>query len=365
MASHTSMILFEELNKCNKDHELLTFIDTYENKQRSWQNYIRECLFDLELSYEKFGKMCGFSKNTVKSWCVQGIFPRSREQFIKLGFGMKMNEEEINRLLQNYGGYSALYAKDVYDAICIYVLQQHQKYPEDPSYQYAAIPEYQKLYAQLLNGHEFDQEYRERETTAAMHEALLTMENQKDFNDFMKTHLHIFRGTHSKLIEYMESYIQMRGKGHYEEEDQRSIHQLAQRFIKPQGFEVAYSKLKRHGILPERNMLIDFGVGMTMTLAEINHLLELAQMRNLDVRNRYECIMIYLFNKHERNNPMLSLDNAYALKEVSNDPEVIRQCDEIIEYFYQLDEEGMLEEEGDDEKSLRTMYEEYQDLYGK
>lgn len=343
----------------------MTFIDTYENKQRSWQNYIQEWLFDLELSYEKFGKMCGFSKNTIKSWCVEGTFPRSREQFIKLGFGLKMNEQEINELLQNYGGYSSLYAKDVYDAICIYILRQREKYPEDEAYQYAAIPEYQKLYERLLNGHEFDPEYRERETTAVMHEALLTLEDEISFNHFMKSHLHIFRATHSKLIDYMEKFIQMRGKSYYEDENQRSLHQLTQRFIKPQGFEVAYSKLKRHGILPDRNMLIDFGVGMTMTLAEINHLLELVQMRSLDVRNRYECIMIYLFNKHERSNPMLSLDNAYGMKEISDDPEVIRKCEEIIEYFYQLEEEGILEEEGDDDKSLRTLYEDYRERYGE
>ena len=94
-----SKILMEELNRCSRDEELLDFLHYYESKQRNWKEFMQEQLFDLELSYEKFGKRCGFSKNTIRSWCVDGVLPRSREHFIKLGFGLDMNEEQLNRLL--------------------------------------------------------------------------------------------------------------------------------------------------------------------------------------------------------------------------------------------------------------------------
>ena len=360
-----SKILMEELNRCSRDEELLDFLHYYESKQRNWKEFMQEQLFDLELSYEKFGKRCGFSKNTIRSWCVDGVLPRSREHFIKLGFGLDMNEEQLNRLLQDYGGYASLYAKDVYDAICIYVIRQRKEHPGDEAYSYPALVHYRERYEAMCQGHSFDQEYRDRVTTGVMHEKLLLIADEWEFDAFMTEHMDIFRGTHSKLIDYMENYIKMRGGARYEGEEAQSLHQLARRFEKPQGFEVAYSKLKRHGILPERNMLIDFGIGMTMTLAEINQLLELAQMRPLDVRNRYECIMIYLFHNHENANPMLSLDNAYSMKEVTQHPEILKHCEEIITYFYQMEEEGILEEEGDDDKSLRTLYEDYRERYGK
>lgn len=363
MISETSKILLQELEKCQRDEELQQFLCNYEKKQRNWQEYIREILFDLELSYEKFGKRCGFSKNTIKSWCENGVFPRSREHFIRLGFGARMTEEELNALLQNYGGYGALYAKDVYDAICIYVLQQREKNPEEDIYGYHVLEEYRKLYQDQLEYRKFDSDYRCRESTDYMHETLLSLKDEKQFQDFMESHLDIFCATHSKLIDFMDTYIRMRGREHEEGDSPRSLHQLTKRFRKPQGFEVAYSKLKRHGILPERRMLIDFGVGMNMTLVELNHLLELAQMRPLDVRSRYESIMIYLFHKHERNHPTLSLDNAYNLKKVTDDPEMLKSCERVIEEFYRMDEEGVLGEEGEDDRGLRTIYEEYEDIY--
>ena len=62
---------------------------------------------------------------------------------------------------------------------------------------------------------------------------------------------------------------------------------------------------------------------------------------------------------------MLSLDNAYSMKEVTQNPEILKRCEEIITYFYQMEEEGILEEEGDDDKSLRTLYEDYRKRYGE
>lgn len=346
MEEMTTKQLFKELCDCKQDEELMQYLKKYEIQQKNWSNYMKEQLALTGLSYEKFGNLCGFSKNTIKSWCEEGVVPRNREHYIKLGFGLNMSEDALNELLLKYGGYPKLYAKDVYDAICIYVLNQHLKNYEDEKYRYSSLRAWEKSYEAFMNCHETS-EGCSNENTLDMHEQILSMETDKQFLNYIKEKETVFCTSYSKLINYMEEFIKIRRRDYSENFELISIHALFCMVGLDESFEVAYSKLKKHGIVPKRQQLISFGVAMEMTKAEIDLLLKYANMCPLYVRNRLECIIIYLLNMYERVHPVLTLENAFKMEQLTKNQELRNMYRQVIHKFYEVDDE----EEMDDEVS--------------
>lgn len=338
MEDMTTTTLYRELSNCKKDEELVLYLENYEKYQLNWKNYISEQMMITGLSYEKFGNLCGFSKNTIKSWCNEGVLPRNREHYIKLGFGLGMNEEELNHLLTTYGGYPALYAKDVYDAICIFLLQKRTENMEDERYQYGMLKLWYERYEEFCKNHSVNLKFYREEETHSLHREILMQKDEKEFQNFLESHQDIFCCSYSKLIVFMEDYIRIRCKETMEEDKEISAHHLFLEKNLDGSFEVAFSKLKRHGIVPARQLLISFGMAMNMTLKEMNTMLEFANMRSLYVRNRWECIMIYLLQRFGEEHPVVELENAFKMEQITRNPKLRDEYQKIIRYFYELDD---------------------------
>ena len=107
-----------------------------------WKNYINHLLETNGGKYTRFADKIGFSKNTVKKWCLEGKKPQNRDDFIKIAFGLNMDLEQTNRLLTKYGSYAALYPKDLYDAIVIYVINRRQTDFGNPAYGFDSIEQW-------------------------------------------------------------------------------------------------------------------------------------------------------------------------------------------------------------------------------
>ena len=125
--------------RCSDIYEILEFIKNNNSDFIDWKKYICNIVQIMGFSYEGLAKKCGFSKNTVRNWCTKGYLPQNRNAFIKLGFGLCMDVDEINSMLTKYGHYSELYPKDIHDAICIYVISKHIKEPDNVDYQYDSL----------------------------------------------------------------------------------------------------------------------------------------------------------------------------------------------------------------------------------
>ncbi|MBE5941572.1 MAG: helix-turn-helix domain-containing protein [Lachnospiraceae bacterium] len=346
MKQVTTTVLYKELVKCKKDKELELYIENYEKQQLNWGMFISEQMMLRGLSYEKMGDLCGFSKNTIKSWCEKGVVPRSREQYIKLGFGLGMNEEEMNHLLRNYGGYPELYAKDVYDAICIYFLKRRMQNMADERYRYPMLKLWYEEYEKFVLEHKVNEECHKEISTKNMHRELLAKEDEKAFHAFLEAQRDVFLASYSTLYSYMDNYIAIACKEMEEDlQKKMSPHQLFLEKHLDSGFEVAYSKLKNYGIVPSRKQLISFGVAMNMSLQEMNTMLEYAHMRPLYVRNRWECIYIYLLRQFEEEHPMAILENAFRMEQMVKSPELRKLYQDIINHFYSMDESSIREDD--------------------
>ena len=69
----------------------------------------------------EFAKRCGMSRVTVNNWC-NGVIPKNRERFLRIGMAAGYGKEEMNQLLVRYGRYPKLYPKSLEDCVCIFVL---------------------------------------------------------------------------------------------------------------------------------------------------------------------------------------------------------------------------------------------------
>ncbi len=353
MMKMTTERLYKELSRCRHDEELHSFLKNYEQFQMDWKNYINEQLMITGLSYKKFGDRCGFSKNTIKSWCEEGVVPRSRNQYIKLGFGLGMNEHEINHLLTTYGGYQELYSKDIHDAICIFFLNKQEQNAEGEQYGYEMVKNWYTQYGNFVEKHTIHMQYYNEAATMDFTREIAMKKSQKEFLRYVEENKDVFSHIYSRLIIFMEDWIQIRIKECMEDSIKKvSAHQLFQRKHLDGSFEVAFSKLKRHGILPTRQQLIQFAVAMNMTRNEIDYMLGLANMSPLSVRNRAECILLYLLQQFENRHPDVELENAFKMERITRSPEVRNQFQKVIRHFYDEDDVEYEEDELDNELAI-------------
>lgn len=346
MEQLTTTVLYKELVLCNKDKELELYLENYEKQHLNWGMFVSEQMMLRGLSYEKMGDLCGFSKNTIKSWCEKGVVPRSREQYIKLGFGLGMKEEELNHLLVDYGGYPELYAKDVYDAICIYFLKKRVQNMQDERYRYSMLKLWYEEYEKFVMEHRVNEDYYKEASTKNIRQELLVREDEEEFRVFLENWKDVFLTSYSSLYTYIEHYITICCRElELDLQKKMSPHQLFLEKHLDAGFEVAYSKLKNYGIVPSRKQLISFGIAMNMSLKELDRMLEYAHMRSLYVRNRWECIYIYLLRQFEQEHPMVVLENAFKMEQIVKSPELRQLYQGIIEHFYSMDESFIGEDE--------------------
>jgi len=353
MMKMTTEMLHKELSQCKYDEELQSYLKNYEEFQIDWKNYINEQLMITGLSYKKFGDRCGFSKNTIKSWCEEGVVPRSRDQYIKLGFGLGMNEQEVNHLLTTYGGYQSLYSKDIYDAICIYFLRKQEQNIGDVRYGYEMVKVWYKQYASCVGTHTIYMQYYKEVKTKDLTREIAMKESEKEFLEYVEQNKDVFSHVYSRLVIFMEDCIQIRIRECMEDSAEKiSLHQLFYRKHLDGSFEVAFSKLKRHGIVPKRQQLIQFGIAMNLTRNEINYMLSLANMSPLCVRNRAECILLYLLQRFEDKHPSVELENAFKLERITRSPEIRNQFQGVIRHFYDEEDVEYEEDELDNELAV-------------
>ena len=111
-----------ELSRCETVADVLVLLEEDCSGEDTWQTFFTGVLDATGLSYGRFAARCGLSKNTVKRWSLQGGAPKSRDTYLKVGFGAAMTPEAVSAMLSRYGGYCGLNPRDSFDACCIFCL---------------------------------------------------------------------------------------------------------------------------------------------------------------------------------------------------------------------------------------------------
>ena len=327
---------------------LLEYIRHNSDSFINWKKYINHLVEVNGGKYTRFAQQTGFSKNTIKKWCIEGKKPQNRDDFIKIAFGVNMSLEETNVLLQKYGSYAELYPKDLNNAIIIYLLNRRQSDFDNPQFSYASIELWTNRLASIRE--EIIQSQKRRieqisnssnvQTTLALH-TIKAIDNDEDFETYILQNKSVFFSTYDKLICFIDDFMGMQKEKHSqlhdEDEPGYSLHALAQQKGLNKTLENAISMLKQNRILPKRHQLITLGVLLNMTEQDINLMLNLANMLPLYPRDQIDALMIYLLSKAVEENPELESSNAMAYLEYGFNLALRKRYRDYLDKYFQLD----------------------------
>lgn len=347
---YSDKTMYVEKNIYHRDSisDLINYIKQEKDYFLNWQFYINQQLQLRGCSYEKFGKMTGFSKNTIKSWCCNGTLPRSRDMFIKLAFGLKMNVEETNELLVKYGKYSALYAKDLYDAIIIYVINQRVNDWNNDNYSFDSLEKWVHRFEDILKVHKVNYKYYNDPKTIGIFNDISEINDDTAFEDYVLSKKDIFFSSYSGLICFIDDFIDIRLSEKEDEmgEEKYSWHKYATEKGLDSSFEIMISRLKHDGLLPRREQLIALGIHLNMVANDINKMLSLANMKELYARDMAESLIMYLLRNAEITDPDLQFNNAWKYVMTTSDRKLKKEYQDLIERYYGEDSADDWDEDG-------------------
>lgn len=299
----------------NSAKDLIAYINSNEELFVDWKRYINRCVEMRGCSYERFAKAAGFSKNTIRSWCVDGIAPKNRDMFIKLAFGLELDVDGTNKLLTHYGKYSGLYARDIYDAITIYVINRRCADRGNDNYSFGSLRKWFEKFRDIRTERSIDGGYMNRAKTIGVYEKIVGIEDDREFEDFILNNKEIFLSAYDKLYEFISDFIDIRRSELEDEADESAEGKYSwHRFIKEKNldasFEKMLSELKMHGIVPKREQLIALGIHLNMVAADIDNMLSLAHMQTLYAKDKVESLLLYLLRNAVDIDPDLEFNNA-------------------------------------------------------
>ena len=273
-----------------------------------WKEYInREGLAVNGYSPQKLAQKCGFNIKTVKRWCNLGHMPKGRNEFIKLGFGIGLDFDKINNLLQRYGKYPKLYPKSIEDAIFIFSINKKR------SFAYAT--ELKKIVNKLVNAQPGFLNSSKLLDTIAILRKLERMVSDNELIEFISLNSEIFNDEYRRLVEFLTSHIKKITSDYTGLNQDISINALLKdRLVNSnqiKSYNVIISSLINGRMIPTRARMICLGIILDMNIENIDRLLELSGMEKLCAKDRVESVLIFLFEDYEINDPSVLVGNLY------------------------------------------------------
>lgn len=306
------------VERCETVADVLRLLEEPDGWNEPWQAYFAALLDGSGLSYGRFAARGGLSRNTVKRWRLQGGVPRSRDSFVRVGFGAAMKPEAVSAMLSRYGGYTGLNPRDPFDAACIFCLGSGELYS------YAGA---EALCRRLLP--ELPEPSPSGLSTTKLSAHLSAVDTETAFREFFQMFGAELCGRKRKLERFLDEFLTIR-RMEAARSGGGSIHSLAL----PPDAEKRISLLRRHGIVPRRKKLIALGLHLNMSLDELDLLLQYAGMEPLSARDRLETVLIYALQQLALTHPELALGNATALLAVTRDAGTRRRCTELAREYW-------------------------------
>ena len=348
----------DKLERCESIDDLRLILEKNSRYFINWKAHINYLVNTSGYSYRKFASKCGISHNTIKSWCEKGLLPRSRNQFIQIGFGLKMSLATLNDFLQRYGKYPQLYSKNIEDAIFIFALNQGMDFSTAIALQDRFHYIIEAVFDKTLNNQTSISYYE----TLRLQTQLLSLHGEMQFEEFVKENIVSFSTSYEKLISYIDDYFDVATYDFMGADQHESLNSFLHTNIhSPQTINhlnKMISRLKTYRVIPKRNDLIALGIYLDMPLDDVNQLLSMAGMGPLCAKDKIESIVIYAIETAILNNPDIEYSNALLLKNFSENPEVIENCRRIIDR-YEMNPYTTLEEDGGILKYVREALEQF------
>ena len=299
------------------EHEYISSLDAFDSIKEildsnsatniRWKKYINDILAENGYSVLILAKKCGFNVKTVKKWCNLGHMPKGRKEFIKLGFGIGMDLEQINYLLQRYGKYPKLYSKSIEDAVFIFSINNKQNF--------AYAIELKRIIDRLANTQPGFLNSSKLMDTIAVLRKLERMVSDNELIEFISLNSEIFNNEYPKLVEFLNSHIKKMTRDYTGSNQDISINALLKDRLanrsQVERYNVIISSLINGRMIPTRARMICLGIILDMDIENIDRLLELSGMEKLYAKDRVESVLIFIIEDYEINDPSELIGNLY------------------------------------------------------
>lgn len=270
-------------------------------QKEQWSVKMSEILDEikaLNISVTKFASLCGVKRQTVYNW-KKGILPQNREEFILIGLTAGYSVEKMNRLLQRYGRYPALYSKSLEDCVCLFVLKQGYGVEAVEKYHYIL----DRIKARIIR--DDHAETAPDISTDVFDEKLSEVRSEDELEAFIIDNALIFSNAFHKLY----AYIMMNITANYLEPYYAgNIYEMSVIQEWSSSLIQCVSNIRQNKWYPTRNKIISLGVHLSMDHEQINEMLDLAHMEPLCAKNIFESTIIFILEDASLND-MLNSDS--------------------------------------------------------
>lgn len=274
--------LYDYVSRCESLDEFRSVLLSLKSRQEEWTQKINEIINSNGYSESSLAKVCGVSRQSVHKWLL-GAIPKSRDNFIKIGYAAHYSLDEMNFFLQHYGGWDKLYAHNLEDSVCIFVLSNNKI--ESTYSNYKKIVD---MIKENIQGEHSEDEEETFETTMISMD-LIKLRSIPELVEFVKTKGTFFKKQYHKLYDYVELFIEK----NLIQDDEDNVTLLAKSQQWSSSLRQCVSEISQKKWYPQRNKVISLGIHLNMDISQVNYMLELAQMEKLNAKNPFDSLIIY------------------------------------------------------------------------
>lgn len=274
-----------------------------------WKEEITALMMETDLTRDRFAKLvaegCNVSRAT--SYSLASKAPAKRENVLGIAILTGRTIDQTNEMLREWAGFSGLYARNADDMIWYYLVVHganlhpyalfqayHAVYQKlFQAYQARPAAERQQLDATMVNA-AFAQLNRPPLRTMLAEQILedapadgaLTVEGAADdavFADIVDRLLPLMQGAYERLFARLKALCYC--------DPEEAQYWDSEKFLGT--YQRSMERFRREQVLPKRSFLIALGIHLGLTVRGINDLLELANMGELNPKDKLECGVIF------------------------------------------------------------------------
>lgn len=274
------------IGRCESQQEFEQLIQDNISQFKSWEDHMTSLMNKNDLTYSMISQKCDLPISTARRYVKE--IPPKRKYVIELAILFKFDVLQTNDLLTRWAKYEKLCAKNVEDAIWIFIINSQSC--EKPEKEFNELK--QRL-EDLIN--EVDSYYRNKPSerkkvipvgTIIMEDKILSTHTLNEFEKEMSGMVDGFKTRNKRLLDYIDglvrSYAGNANKLFSQDKRFRDYH---------------YQQLRNleNNESPNRMYLITLGLKLNCTTDGINELLSMAGMSPLCSKDRLEsAIYFYL-----------------------------------------------------------------------
>lgn len=290
-----------------EEHEAI--MQQAQSQNGIWKQQITAVMVETNLTKDRFAKLvaegCNVSRATAYSLASKA--PAKRENVLGIAILTGRSIDQTNEMLREWAGFSGLYARNADDMIWYYLVMHganlhpyalfqayHAVYQKlFQAFQARPAAERQQLDATMVNA-AFAQLNRPPLRTMLAEQILedapadgaLTVEGAADdavFADIVDRLLPLMQGAYERLFARLKALCYC--------DPEEAQYWDSEKFLGT--YQRSMERFRREQVLPKRSFLIALGIHLGLTVRGINDLLELANMGELNPRDKTECAVLF------------------------------------------------------------------------